>query len=672
MNSTEDYQPSPYRMTIGLNVLTHLGINLYSNVPAVIQEAVANSWDADATEVDITINRAEGAIEISDNGSGMSMDDINSRYLVVGYRRREEGRKTTPIFGRKVMGRKGIGKLSLFSIANRIEVRTNRDGLSNGFVLSLQDIKNAIESNTGETTYSPKPLEPDGQPTDTGTSIRLSDLRISLLYDAPVRKRLARRFSIIGDSFNFEVRVNGRKISPEDRGYFAGIEYIWTFGEQGKRIADLCKQKERQFDNGGVIEGTPYTVDGWIGTARKSSLLREEDEALQVGGRESLNKLVIMARGKTVQEDILSDFPEGGVYSKYLVGEIYADFLDLDEKDDITTTSRQRLFEEDQRYLNLKEWLYPRLKDIQNKWTELRNEMAEKKALEIPEVKAWFDSLSSGQKTLAKSLFGRIKAESLETEEELKTVFLYGALAFESLSYQEKLDELESLSDSDITSMGKVFSELDMLEAAMYHRIVSERMKAVEALRKKVDADDREKIIQQYLFKYPWLLDPSWERATGTEYMETSIRRIFDSVDKGLTEEQKRSRIDIGYATASGKHIIIELKRPEIETSVGTLHRQVLKYYSGFRSGFEAIGEDNPQIEIVCVLGKWPREYTDRSMTKRQMDDTFKAIECRIVLYEELIDKAYKSYSAYFNKKKELSDRLSNMTKLVGTQKRPT
>ncbi|MDG6934683.1 MAG: ATP-binding protein [Nitrososphaerota archaeon] len=672
MNSIETSHSSPYRMTIGLNVLTHLGINLYSNVPAVIQEAVANSWDADATEVNVTINRAAGTIEISDNGSGMSREDINSRYLVVGYRRREEGRKITPILHRKVMGRKGIGKLSLFSIANRIEVRTNRDGQYNGFVLSLQDIKNAIENNNGETTYSPKPLEPDGQPTGKGTNIRLSDLRISTLYDAPVRKRLARRFSIIGDRFSFNVKVNGRKISPEDRGYFAGIEYIWTFGEQGKRIADLCTQKERQFDCGGVIEGTPYTVDGWIGTARKSSLLREEDDALQVGGRESLNKLVIMARGKTAQEDILSDFPEGGVYSKYIVGEIYADFLDLDEEEDITTTSRQRLFEEDHRYLELKEWLYPRLKDIQNKWTELRNERAEKKALEIPEVKAWFESLSSSQKTLAKLLFGRIKAESLETEEELKTVFLYGALAFESLSYQERLDELESLSASDITSIGRVFSELDMLEAAMYHRIVSERMKAVETLKLKVEANDREKIIQQYLFKYPWLLDPSWERATGTEYMEASIRRIFELVDKGLTDEQKRSRIDIGYATASGKHIIIELKRPEIEVSVETLLRQVLKYHSGFMKGFKAIGEDNPQIEIVCVLGRWPREYTDGSMTKHQMDETLKPMDCRIVLYDDLIDKAYKSYSAYFNKKRELSDRLSGMTKLVKAQRRQT
>lgn len=39
---------SPYIMRIDLNVLNHLGLNLYSNVPAVLSEAVANAWDANA------------------------------------------------------------------------------------------------------------------------------------------------------------------------------------------------------------------------------------------------------------------------------------------------------------------------------------------------------------------------------------------------------------------------------------------------------------------------------------------------------------------------------------------------------------------------------------------------------------------------------------------------
>ena len=60
-------------MSLSLNVLNHLGINLYSNIPAVLSEIVANSWDADATRVDITISDDE--IVIKDDGCGMSAED---------------------------------------------------------------------------------------------------------------------------------------------------------------------------------------------------------------------------------------------------------------------------------------------------------------------------------------------------------------------------------------------------------------------------------------------------------------------------------------------------------------------------------------------------------------------------------------------------------------------
>src|SRR5690554_5039766 len=97
-----------YKMTVDLNVLDHLGINLYSNIAAVLTEAVANAWDADAETVDIKIDPDGDWIEITDDGIGMSIDDMNGKYLRVGYRRRvedvENGKKTAK--GRPVMGRK--------------------------------------------------------------------------------------------------------------------------------------------------------------------------------------------------------------------------------------------------------------------------------------------------------------------------------------------------------------------------------------------------------------------------------------------------------------------------------------------------------------------------------------------------------------------------------------
>ena len=100
-----------FQMSINLQVLNHLGLNLYSNTSAVLSEVVANAWDADAKEVHISID--SDSITIIDNGTGMDLSDINNKYLTVGYQKRSES-GLSPILHRPVMGRKGIGKLSLY------------------------------------------------------------------------------------------------------------------------------------------------------------------------------------------------------------------------------------------------------------------------------------------------------------------------------------------------------------------------------------------------------------------------------------------------------------------------------------------------------------------------------------------------------------------------------
>lgn len=103
-------EDAQYRMSLSLNVLNHLGLNLYSNVPAVLSEAVANSYDADAEHVWIDVDPQAGTVSITDDGCGMTLDDINHRFLHVGYQRRRDGAAVTPKHHRPVMGRKGIGK----------------------------------------------------------------------------------------------------------------------------------------------------------------------------------------------------------------------------------------------------------------------------------------------------------------------------------------------------------------------------------------------------------------------------------------------------------------------------------------------------------------------------------------------------------------------------------
>src|SRR5882762_7195113 len=94
----------PLTMRISLNALEHLGMNLYSNVPAVLSEIVANSWDADAENVSVTIDKLKETIIIEDDGIGMSRDDVIDHFLTVGFKRRVVNGLVTPIKKRKPMG----------------------------------------------------------------------------------------------------------------------------------------------------------------------------------------------------------------------------------------------------------------------------------------------------------------------------------------------------------------------------------------------------------------------------------------------------------------------------------------------------------------------------------------------------------------------------------------
>jgi len=634
-----------YRMTLSLNVLNHLGINLYSNVPSVLSEVVANAWDADAQVVRVEIDAKAEKITITDDGHGMSREDVNGKFLMVGYRRRDNStERLTPKFKRAVMGRKGIGKLSLFSIANCIDVYSTKDQQRSAFRMDVQDIKEKISESI--TSYFPLALTDFPPDLSVGTRIVLSGLKKTIWQaETALRKRLARRFSIIGDAHDFAIEVNGTPIVVTDRDYFHRIQFIWTYDDLGNAIAAQCPNIENIQKRDGILADSGFTVTGWIGTVRESGDLKD--------GTDNLNKILIMVRGKVAQEDVLDTFTEGGIYSKYLIGEIHADFLDADDQEDIATSGRQRIIEDDPRYKSLLHFLQGELKNIQNQWTTLRNTKGEKVALEIPAVKEWFTSLSQENKARARSLFGKINQLTLSSEPDRKRLLKHSILAFESLRYRDNLQALDAVSPEHLDAFTMIFKDLDDIEATLYHQIVSERLQIIQALENKVEANEREKIIQKHLFVHLWLLDPSWERVTGSEYMEKQASKEFGDIDAKLTPKELEGRIDLKYRVTSGKHLIIELKRADRILTTAEVLEQGSKYRSALRKLLNATGQKRAPIEVVCVVGRplqdWEDEENGRDESARALDE--KGI--RVVMYQELIENAHRAYKSYLEKKQE-------------------
>src|SRR5436190_11642621 len=88
---TEANESKKFSFEISLSVLNHLGRNLYRNFITVLGEAISNSWDADATDVWIIVDRDAGKFVIKDDGVGMSADEFQTKFLKIGYSKRKEG-----------------------------------------------------------------------------------------------------------------------------------------------------------------------------------------------------------------------------------------------------------------------------------------------------------------------------------------------------------------------------------------------------------------------------------------------------------------------------------------------------------------------------------------------------------------------------------------------------
>jgi len=679
-SGSDEKTEKPYRMTLSYNVLNHLGLNLYSNVPAVLSEAVANAWDADANEVEVLIEPDEDQIEITDDGFGMTQEEVNKRYLNVGYSRREDDERedVTPEEKRPVMGRKGIGKLSLFSIANTVEVYTKKNGEENALRMVVEDIEEKIKSeHEGKTAtddrepYYPDSIDYDEFPIDeeSGTHLVLTDLKKQTWTAAKyLRRRLARRFSVISDKHNFHVSVNEEKITIEDREYYSKVQYLWTIGDGGdeyRENSDALKTHKISGDlddyTGDDIEDD-LSVSGWIATAEKSGHLNESSG--------DINKIPILMRGRIAQEDIMEDISEGNVYTSYLFGEIHADFLDDTDKDDAATSNRERIKKTDSRYQALLEYAKDNIRDIGNQWKNYRSEKGVDEATEVEAIDEWYSELSPDKQERAKTMFGTINEMSIDDDEEREKLFTHSVLAFESLRQKESLDRLEQISPDNWQAISSVLGEVDDIEASLYHQIVKQRLSVIQKLKEDTDENVLEKVLQEHLYEYPWLLDPGWERATEEKRKEEQLTTYFEELgDELLTDDEESGRYDLMLMQTGGKYVLVELKRydPTYRLTEADLYEQIKKYEKALKKILLTHhGMDDPNVEIITVIGEDLDDWSDDGVDdQRSANEAFETFNARIIRYDELIESSYSHYQEFLAEREEKLGRIESVVDAI-------
>lgn len=664
----------PYEMTVDLSVLESLGINLYSNAAAVLSELVANAYDADATKVSISWKDGAARVVVEDNGCGMTVKQLNDRFLKAGYKKRQVEGATSPAFGRKFMGRKGIGKLAVFSIAKDVAVYTRvGKGQANGLRILVDDLETAIKSRK---KYYPKPVAVPSDFIGPGTRIVLTDLKSKRadLTAAALRKRLARRFDVMDNTpaneGGFKIYVNGTAITWADRQELKRLEFIWEFGKKALPTSALPDGVTRfVLKSPDLGKGKGWYVKGWFGTAKKPTDLTSDQDA------GSLKNIIVLARKRPIQEGIIDKLDFSRIFGNYVTGQIEAEFLDLDDPgyDDIATSDRQRLMEDDDRVVALRDFLRKAFVKAADDWSAHRPRKQAADALErYPKLRTWVNQRPSWQRGAAYKMIGTIASLELERNtvgQDRIALFRSGILAFERLALREVSQELDKLGEITSAELLPLLGAQDEYESGLWVDILRSRIEAIEKFRGLTDVNEKEKVLQKHLFNHLWLLDAAWERATGSPRMEEDLRKLDEKTfGSSASVKNKFGRIDIRYATLGGRHVIVELKRYKVRPDIDVLYEQGLKYYDALAAGLSKQNRSEESVEVVFVLGDHPGTKSKGKMSEAEYrSNRLQPINGRYVLYDELINNAQAQYDDYFR----ASDRARELDQLLSSLDRP-
>lgn len=575
----------PFRMEFELSTIKHLGLQMYSTLPPVIGELVANAWDANAKRVEISIPETpigDGSeIVITDDGIGMSDSDIRKKYLIVGRDRRaaEQCDRTPEPLARRIMGRKGIGKFSAFGIAREIEIESVHDRQTSRFVMNYDNMLKEARNRQADFP----PLSPTGD-LSLGTRVTLRSLtkfrtrRISLTR---LRRGLARRFAIVGQKDNFEIVVNGKPISMEERDLRRlletdadGRKYLWEF-----------KREE-------IAPDTGWIVSGWIGSVERTTPAADGVE----------RGVSIMARGKMVQTPFTFDAGVGQQFAlSYLVGEIHAEFVD--EAEDLVGTGRNTLVWDADPNRELMKWGRAQMMKIAREWTERRGE-ANRRRVEQHEAYLEFGRRAEergnerarelADRLLRQAISGNPTAEIKEFEPLIRTCRDF----VEFSAFWEITKDLVDAEVHDVSQLLSLFREWGVVEAKEMSRVTEGRIETIRKFQTLVDKNAVEvPTLHNFLREFPWVIDPKWTLAADEVTYSSLLREKFPQPHDRPESDR---RIDFLCVRESTNLVVVEIKRPGTRVSMKEL-RQIEDYVSFVRNHVKTTTD--PEMRYDSVVG---------------------------------------------------------------------
>ena len=162
--------------TVDAGLIQRLGYELVGRAETAVSELIKNSYDADATIVDVDfIDTAlqGGSLVISDNGLGMTEEQLINGFMRISSTDKLHN-PTSPRFNRTKAGRKGIGRFAAQRLGEELVIVTQTKTSEKATKITIDWNKYVVDTDISSVTF---PIEYIDKEREEGTILWINKLR---------------------------------------------------------------------------------------------------------------------------------------------------------------------------------------------------------------------------------------------------------------------------------------------------------------------------------------------------------------------------------------------------------------------------------------------------------------------------------------------------------------
>ena len=490
----------------------------YNSTEKAIKELVDNAWDADAEEVSITLpdQMSSDPIVVSDNGAGMTVQELRNDYLRVARDRRTVKGDRTKTKNRKVRGRKGIGKFAGLMVAERMRLITKARGVQAELFFERESMTQA--KSDFERVQIPL-NELKCPPDEHGTTVVLNDLNRKLTHPSPEKLRSILLLDY-GRTPDFKILVNGLETTLKDI------------------PGELFENSETLPEVGGVA--LSFTIS---------------EERLKAGE----SGIVIKIDGKPIGEPSYFGLEDQEDVPKELLKRVYGEIEVGGLRDDVTA-DWGAVIENSIGLKAVHSYVHRRVREAlesafarEFKALEARIQRQNDARLrELPEYKRAY--ATSAISRVIRKFYG-------ESEDRIQSVVAVVLDSLEKDEYWEVLRAVHEAEQGDIQTLADALTAFGLLEIVMIGKQARRRLEILDSLEKLINDDSTlESQVHQVFEKNTWILGVEFALLFSNKTLKTTVERYTKENYSGKLASKRPDLLLL--SDLRQEYTLIEFKRP--------------------------------------------------------------------------------------------------------------